>query len=59
MLVDGLFPIGLDLNDLAIFVKKEATSGRMTTKPEITARTTKTGKNLGKWLGVTSIRDER
>jgi hypothetical protein len=49
----------LDLNDLAIFVKKEATSGRMTTKPEITARTTKTGKNLGKWLGVTSIRDER
>jgi hypothetical protein len=66
------YNIGLDLNDLAIyldarvktdgilaiFIKKWVISGRMTANPEITARITKTGKNLGNWLGITAIRDD-
>ena len=43
---------------LAIFIKKWVISGRMTTNPEINARMTRTGKNLGNWLGVTEIRDD-
>ena len=64
--------MGLDLNDLAlyldasvkadgilaIFIKKWVISGKMTTNPEITARMTRRGKNLGNWLGVTAIRDD-
>jgi len=57
-LVGRKLKIGLDLNDLGIFIKKWVISGRMTTNPEITAKITRIGKNLGNWLGVTAIRDD-
>jgi hypothetical protein len=56
--VGGQWSIGLDLNDLAIFIKKWVISGRMTTNPERTARMTRRGKNVGNWLGVTAMRDD-
>jgi hypothetical protein len=43
---------------LATFVEKCTISGRRMTNPEISASAMKRGRGLGRWLGVTGIRED-